>query len=300
MNEGNAKFARNNREIARALGIKLPRQRRKLEAKLHEIIEITRHPEFPPREKKRGWPVLALQRFAIDFAAAIVDDKLRRAAVADILNNDDPNKRSVDLVKSSVSSPNGSLPIAQSANGLTEIAHILAQHFKVDCRKQYVDRWRKGESIPRGAPVFPPPDPKSNRFIVADCLAWYEKWVLPGQNGNNQTPSLFANLTQERDRNELEEIEHQRWLREAERKADDKNYVRRDVMDSIILDCAKGVSRLATDAFEKTLPTLFKEKLAEAGLATDKIMELHRSACAQANDQFQSLAAGAVPPGDNS
>jgi len=104
----------------------------------------------------------------------------------------------------------------QDCNSITEVAAVIAQLFRVDCRKQYVSDWRRGERLPTGVPVFPPPDPKSNRYKASEFLPWYERYILKRMNGDGVTRDLSMNLVEERDRAELEEIQHARFLRERE------------------------------------------------------------------------------------
>ena len=147
-------------------------------------------------------------------------------------------------------------------NSITEVARVIAQHFEVDCRKQYVSDWRQGKRLPTGVPLLPPPDPKSNRYDVPAVLAWYEKYILKRVNGAAVTRDMGMVLVDERDKAELEEIEHQRWLREKER----GEYVHRTVALATGVAAVKRLHQMVKAEDERNLPRQRREKLLSLGV----------------------------------
>ena len=153
-------------------------------------------------------------------------------------------------------------PDERWCNTTTEAARLIAERFKVDCRKQYITRWRKGERLPHGI-SFPAPDPKSNRYDVQVCLDWYEKYIL--KSVANSGNDLLKNLAEERDKAELEEIAHQRFLRQKEI----GEYVHRTVALASGVAAVQKIHQLVKIEDERDLPKMRREKLAGLGAAAD-------------------------------
>ena len=115
----------------------------------------------------------------------------------------------------------------------------------ISCNHMTVQRWVTGEYLPPGCREnFPPADASGHRWLRAEVDAWLTRYCPQSPQGQ----SLPLNIVELRDQAEKEEIEHQRWLREAERQATDKNYIRVDAM----LGFAEEVGNAAFQAAYQT------------------------------------------------
>lgn len=205
----NAKFVRGTAGIAKCLGFRLGK--RQLAAKCREIAEWIQREDFP-KKTRHGWVIDEVVEWGKKFAAELAPKKAEMAAMAEVLSSERPSKRAVLLV-TAANGAGGEVPSV--ASGLSAIAKIIANHFGVTCVRQYVYDWRHGEKLPPGAPPFPPPR-DSNRFNVAECLAWYEKWQMPHQR-TGQSDLFAADLPAARSKAEIERLAHEAWLRAKDR-----------------------------------------------------------------------------------
>jgi hypothetical protein len=262
-----ARFCANVQAIAKAWGARVYAQRGQRERQLAPVIEATRRADFPKRQKF-GWSRAEVLAWGADNVAAegrviVISeiqrkdagtqssqgngqgelhlDEIARIRKANLLKLHAEGKRlkPEELLEAGVRvAPDlGDDQMVRDCNTTTEVARIISAHFGVDCRKQYISDWRKGERLPTGVPLFPPPDPKSNRYKAAEFIPWYEKYILKRVNGSGATRDLFQNLADERDRAELEEIAHQRFLRERER----GDYAPVTIMESCLAGFASAV-----------------------------------------------------------
>lgn len=119
-----------------------------------------------------------------------------------------------------------------------------------------VSRWVNGKELPPGCAELFPASERSGRFKTADVRSWCEKYLPKSMLQPGLAMTLQAALDQEK----LDEIQHNQWQREMERRADDRNYVRRDAVWGLITEFARAMfSRV--DATERTWPKQFAERL---------------------------------------
>lgn len=283
MNE--IKYVRNTSGIARCLGFKLRGPRLRKQCK--EISGWIKRPEFP-QKTRHGWAAEEIIEWGKRFAREIAQEKEQRAAVAEVLSKDAPKSSAVKIVTALAGLGAGSMP--RQAMGLEAIGAIIGQHFHVDCRRQSVHAWRKGQKLPAGAPPFPPPD-SAGRFTVADCLAWYERWKLPGQNGNGQTPDLFASLPDERLKAELEELQHDRWVRDRDRggwmEKSEHNRILAGLGKLVWPQFCELVERRLPAALETILKDCFGSRISDLGSGPEDLAAMRSTIVAEAQRRFQ-------------
>ena len=223
-----------------------------------------RQPAPPPAP-----PAPVQSEFDLAIAKYSADYQARLRGLYEIWKNPQGEKTlkesdKLELIRAGVIPNEKPEPDLRRCNTLTEVARIISVHFKVDCRKQFITWWRKGSRLPSGTPLFPPPDPKSNQFDVESCLAWYEKHILKSANAEND---LGRNLVEERDRAELEEIAHARFLRQREI----GEYVHRTVALASGVAAVKKIHLMIKAEDERNLPKMRREKLMGLGVPPEVI-----------------------------
>lgn len=147
-------------------------------------------------------------------------------------------------------------PARLLGGGVRGVANFIRQNFPwVACDHMTVQRWKRGEYLPAGCTEnFPPPD-EAGRWERAAVEDWVRRYLPANPVGQ----ALPLNIVAERDQAELERIEHDRWLRQQERAAADKNYIRVDEMLAYADEIGRAVFR-APYRFEKDLVRLFAER----------------------------------------
>ncbi len=87
----------------------------------------------------------------------------------------------------------------KSAKSKSIIAELIARKFSFRCEKQDVHHWQNLSRIPVEGCNIPFPAPsKNNLYVVDDCFAWVEKWVLPHRNGNDAAARVAQMEAKER------------------------------------------------------------------------------------------------------
>lgn len=193
--------------------------------------------------------------------------------------------------------------VPRSAAGYAGIARVLNLYYsgrvKITIRRQDVEQWKRGERLPTGAPTFPPAK-DSNRYDTAECVAWFDRYLLPvhGVSGAGAGDLFnFSELEALRGKGEKERLEHEAWLREQERNSADKNYIRLDESLLLARSAAIAASRLTTQALEESLPAAV---LALAELppmdeaARAKLRSALRAAGVRVNAELQVKIANAL------
>lgn len=69
-------------------------------------------------------------------------------------------------------------------SNLTGIAAIIQGHFKINCTKNDIQRWK------RWNPPFPVPT-AANRYNVQECLDWVEANIMPSRSSGDEQMSLM-------------------------------------------------------------------------------------------------------------
>lgn len=141
------------------------------------------------------------------------------------------------------------------SGGVRGVANYIRNNFAgVICDHMSISRWLRGEYLPPGCRENFPPADAGNRYKRDLVDAWVARYLVPRAVGQ----SLALNIVEERERAELEGMEHQRWAREQERHALDQNYIRVDAMRG----WARALGRMVfttIDRAEKTEPRRFAE-----------------------------------------
>ncbi|MEN6533351.1 MAG: hypothetical protein ABFD89_06790 [Bryobacteraceae bacterium] len=212
-----ARYARNAREIARCLGLKVkPKQ-------ISEIAEWCRREDFPTRTRW-GWAVDELRVFFDQITPELALKKFR-AQLADPESKLSPSEfnKLVELSAGRVKATtadgkNGGtseLPglVATPPEivvGLTRLATWISEVYKIPCSKQSIKNWQKE------TPPFPAAVSADYRYRWSEVSAWIERYKVKPLAGNSNYADLLVKLEPERIRGELEEIEHDRMMRAVE------------------------------------------------------------------------------------
>lgn len=157
--------------------------------------------------------------------------------------------RDAGLIPKDADTFNGEYPA--KAQGQPAIAALINHKFKIRCSRQDIQKWRKEAPVP-----FPAPDER-NDYDVPECFAWVEKHKMPTANGNGTTPDLFARAAEVSAQGEIEEVEHERWLREIER----GGWIKKDVIGSVLAGLGKQTSAAITRGIEVTLVGALRDEL---------------------------------------
>jgi hypothetical protein len=209
-----ARYARNAREIARCLGLKVKPQQ------LKEIADWGAREDFPVKTRW-GWGVAELRAFFDKITPELALRKFR-AKVADPESKLSPSEynKLVELsggsVRGTVDSDKGpELPGLAPAppeivQGLTRLATWIQNIYGIPCSKQSIKNWQTE------VPPFPASTSADYRYRWAEVAAWVEKYKVKPMSGNHRYADLLVKLEPERIQNELEEIEHERMLRAVE------------------------------------------------------------------------------------
>ena len=103
----------------------------------------------------------------------------------------------------------GNLP--SECGSLADLCALLNRHFSgkisLDISRQIVNRWRKGELLPNGAP--PPPLPSGGKHLVKQTAEWIERWILPthsvGAADSSESHSIFEEANRAKAQREIDE-----------------------------------------------------------------------------------------------
>ncbi len=142
---------------------------------------------------------------------------------------------------------------AATADGLAGIARHIAAHFKIQCDRQYILRWRQDKEHKFSKP-FPTPD-SANRFVIADCLAWVEKFYLP--NIDTASEALFM----EARRAEAETTITKNKTAQRNWEILNGDYIARDLATSTGIAAVKTFHQLVKAEDERSAPKLRRDKL---------------------------------------
>jgi hypothetical protein len=128
-----------------------------------------------------------------------------------------------------------------------EIARLISEHFIFPCLEHSIAKWRRGEDIPPGTPLFPQPDPATKRFNVPACYEWFKAHKMPRTGGNvtQEQADLF-----ESDR--VDKVKRAQEHRDFERFEEAKargEYVRLDA----VIGYAAGSARQLTVHYDKLI-----------------------------------------------
>lgn len=283
MNESAAKYCRNVPAVAKALGIRLFKQRGKRNEQIAEINAIIARPGFP-KKSRHGWREEELTKYFELNAPTIAVEKRKRAALSNVINSHSPTDKSLRILNDTVV---GAI-ISQQA-----MAEAIARKFNVGCVKMDIHDWLHGERLPEGAPRFPPPDYGSNRWPNPDAaFAWYDKWIYqPMVAGNGQgTLSLGPQAREAENRKKIRDDERSAWEFEQLKRADDKNHVPRSWLPALA-EAIGAVVHASIAAWEKDV---WKRLVAAAGQAgsTVPLPDLQPAVQAASDALKQRIAEG--------
>ena len=121
-----------------------------------------------------------------------------------------------------------------------------------------VCRWLKGEMLPPGCKENFPPAEGRGTWKTDKVRTWCDAFLPKHATQQGLAITLQAALDQEK----LDEIAHNQWLREMERRRDDANYLSIAECLALLHEFFRAMY-LAVDATEKTWPKQFGEMIAD-------------------------------------
>lgn len=261
------RYAANDADIARALGL------RPTPEKLYEVQDWRTWDDFPQRTDK-GYVIDDLRAWAESNAAEFA----KRKSLAAILDIDQPYKASELKLVQTTAKTSGNTP--KEVQGLTAMAALIAGHFKIQCTKQYIARWRKQTPEP-----FPPPDANSNRFNVGECFAWVNKWIL--SKAKTEDSNLFHRQAEANAQNDIEALEHDRWQRDKER----GEYIKRDVASRTTIGVIRTYHGFVKAELERRSVDTFRDKCRELSVPAEMAQNLCEYILSQRIEELNRIEA---------
>jgi len=287
-------WVKTNREIAKLLGIKLLKQRNRLRGQLSEINGWRARADFPAYQKGKGYPAAEVLQWAERFAAEIAPVKQRRAAVAQILSEEQPAKGAIKILgeRSGLAGtaddgaarqhrPTGNDgPIPSQAAMAVE----LQERYGFPIKRQAIQRWIHGIHLPAGAPRFPAPDPgRAGWNNPQPCYEWYERWVVgpvrAAEKGNG-APMQMDLIGQKAADAQVAEFDKaiesaaiEKLKREALEREISEKWILREQATSTAIQAIRDVLRIVEMEYERNAPGRRRERLAAlvAGVRSQKL-----------------------------
>lgn len=124
-----------------------------------------------------------------------------------------------------------------------------------------VCRWLKGEMLPPGCKENFPPAEGRGTWKTDKVRVWCDTYLPKQATQQGLAITLQAALDQEK----LDEIEHNKWQREMERRRDDANYISIAEALALMHEFYRAMFQ-RVDATEKTWPKSFLDKLGYSSL----------------------------------
>ena len=277
------RYCKNPKEIARLLIGKTRRQH------CLAVVEWTQRDDFPKKTPK-GWTHESL----LDWQNRTRDEFAQRKAMHQVFDPEAQLKPSdLKIARETIASITTSAGVASNATasasfpsakpepewieGLTKLAIYIAEYAwppkgdRMTCSKQTILEWKKK------IPPFPSPT-AAGRYQWSACKQWVMNWRSEhGYGKGDDTSELFANLTIERARSEMENIEHERMLRSVER----GKYIEKGIIARLATGAGRSISA-EINAIEHALPLALEMDLKEMVIPNEQrllIMEKFRTHC---------------------
>lgn len=274
------KYARTPKNIAEALGVTPTR------AALKDIAEYRTWDDFPKRTR-HGYDKDELYAFVErnkqkiqsrkNTARLLQPEEKTTAADLKLIGGGAAQKLASPLAGSAGAGESAVLGIADTQAAL---ANMLAAHYKNRIRifitPQLIHEWRTGNIAVKNCPIPPAKIEGSSRFDGREWAAWFDRHLLPHYAIGSGPAAAeldfdFARLEQQRHKNELERIEHERFERELAR----GKYIARDVAARTLAGTIKKFHNLVKLQDERNLPLSRKEKLRELGVPEETLGKFH-------------------------
>ncbi len=132
-----------------------------------------------------------------------------------------------------------------------------------------VCRWLKGEMLPPGCKENFPPAEGRGTWKTDKVRVWCDTYLPKQATQQGLAITLQAALDQEK----LDEIEHNKWQREMERRRDDANYLSIAEALALMHEFYRAMFQ-RVDATEKTWPKMFGEMIAKVSSdASDSVVQ---------------------------
>jgi hypothetical protein len=282
------KYARTPKNIAEALGVTPTR------AALKDIAEYRTWDDFPKRTR-HGYDKDELYAFVErnkqkiqsrkNTARLLQPEEKTTAADLKLIGGGGAAPKSAPLaVGHPGAAENSVLGIADTQAAL---ANMLAAHYKNRIRifitPQLIHEWRTGNIAVKQCPLPPAKIEGSSRFDGREWAAWFDRYLLPHYAIGSGPAAAeldfdYARLEQQRHKNELERIEHERFERELAR----GKFIARELAARTLAGTIKKFHNLVKLQDERNLPLSRKEKLRELGVPEETLGKFHAWDLAQA------------------
>ena len=208
VDDAKQKFCRNAASVARVLGIRLLKQRKRRSVQLEEVRSWMGQPDFPKRAKF-GWPAgdvaqwhdkrngnghgkpdlftddakikeMRVKAIRMAYAEGKKPDYFRSFQLAELIACKIP-KEFIDKI---FGTENGT-ESDEIGGGQEGIAEFFRREFNYPCHKMDVSRWLRGQSLPHGCTDPLPAGHLSGRHKKSVLRVWGSKY-LPRPDANGQ------------------------------------------------------------------------------------------------------------------
>ena len=199
VDDAKQKFCRNAASVARVLGIRLFKQRKRRSVQLEEVRSWMGQPDFPKRAKF-GWPAeevaqwhdkrtgtnghgnpdlftddakikeMRVKAIRMAYAEGKKPDYFRSFQLAELIACKIP-KEFIDKIFGSTSDDSDVL------YGQEGVSNFFREEFSYSCNNMDVSRWLKGTNLPYGCSEPLPPGFRSGRYKKSVCRPWGSKYL---------------------------------------------------------------------------------------------------------------------------
>lgn len=269
----NVQWVRSNREIARLLGIPLPKQRNRLRNKIAEIHGWTLEAGFPEKVKGKGWAAREVREWGERKAQQLKDEKLNAAAVAEVLGSDKPSRAAVKHLGNiehrtpGGAHSNGEYPSVEGTvedfrpvESIRQLAVRASRHFKLHIMEQRIKDWLAGK-LPPGASPFPLRDPNRNGWNnPRPCFEWIERYYAKPKSasGGIAQEDLFSRTADEARLAEMQKTIDsaaiERLKKEALQRETDEKWILRETAMATASRVVADILHLIETEYERDAP----------------------------------------------
>lgn len=159
----------------------------------------------------------------------------------------------------------GGYPV--SVAGMDAIARLIAVKYNRQCSRQYIMRWRNLVQVPAGCTEQFPAPKESNRYNMAECFAWCDRYLEPAAEKQGETQDLLQLQFEAKAKNDIEKLEHERWGRERDRGL----WLKKLDAERTIIGALRQYHGAVRSLLERQDPAARRDKLRDLGVDADLV-----------------------------